>query len=122
MRKHLIIFALFAFYPILFIFEVQAQLLEGRIICTGPREAETILISQAGNLSFQRHLDRSPSSVLNSGPVQRVQNGIRKIFQHQNYQYQVVIKDLSQFSEVDDYLSIRSKQGHQITFPLYCSY
>jgi hypothetical protein len=46
--------------------------------------------------------------------------GHSKIFYYQQNQFKMTIKQMDQFSPIDDHLQIRSPEGHVITYPLEC--
>lgn len=47
-------------------------------------------------------------------------NGFSQTLYVKGHKYYINIKDVQQFSEVEDYLSITNQQGHTITYPLTC--
>ncbi len=50
-----------------------------------------------------------------------IYKSINKHLTHQGLAYSIHIADSANFSEVDDYISIKNKDGHQITYPITCS-
>lgn len=61
----------------------------------------------------------SSSVLLKSKPVGK---GIIQTMTYEGQKHKVYIKDLSKFDEIHDFLSITSVQGHEMTYPLECSY
>lgn len=60
--------------------------------------------------------DRSLSSVR----TKRKGKGFIKVVNFEGKSFSIHIADLKNFNEVEDYLTIRSKRGHEITYPLTC--
>lgn len=56
---------------------------------------------------------------LKSKPVGK---GVIQTMSFEGQKHKVYIKDLSKFDEIHDFLSITSAQGHEMTYPLECSY
>lgn len=46
--------------------------------------------------------------------------GVNKIVLFEGHKYSIHIEDLKNFDQVNDYLIIRSKEGHEITYPIHC--
>lgn len=46
--------------------------------------------------------------------------GLTKVIQTSGLEYRIEIKNLSELSEMDDYIAIRDNQGHEVTYPLQC--
>ena len=49
------------------------------------------------------------------------QKGLTKIVDFENQKHTIHIADLNNFSDVEDYIIIKSKEGHEVTYPLTCS-
>ncbi|MBT5094565.1 MAG: hypothetical protein HOM21_10000, partial [Halobacteriovoraceae bacterium] len=48
--------------------------------------------------------------------------GYTKIVKFEGQKHMIHIENKGSFSEVDDYLLIRSKKGHEMTYPLSCNW
>jgi hypothetical protein len=46
--------------------------------------------------------------------------GMVQTLDFEGNKHKIIIKDLSKFSEVHDYLTITSPKGHEMTYPLNC--
>ncbi len=62
----------------------------------------------------------------NIASVQKVRTkkegmGFTKILNYEGNKYTIHIASSEKFDEVEDYLSIRSEKGHEITYPINCS-
>jgi len=56
--------------------------------------------------------------------VETVQNNVtivHKKYAKNNLFYEYKIKDINNFNEIDDYISISNLKGHRITYSLKCS-
>jgi hypothetical protein len=47
-------------------------------------------------------------------------NGFSKFFYVSGKKYTIHIDDKDNFSDIDDYMIIKSSNGHEITYPLNC--
>ncbi len=47
--------------------------------------------------------------------------GVEKIFYLSGEKHTIHISDKSKFNELNDFISIKSRRGHEVTFPLNCS-
>lgn len=45
---------------------------------------------------------------------------LTKTFQFEGHNYRLHIENTDSFSEVEDYVNIKSPRGHEITYPLNC--
>lgn len=60
--------------------------------------------------------DRSLSSVR----TKKKGRGFIKVVNFEGNSFSIHIADLKSFNEIEDYLTIRSRKGHEITYPLIC--
>ena len=77
------------------------------------------------HISFNKEdesgVSRSISSVQGESVRTQVKfKGFTKALYIDGNKYRINIKDANSFSEVDDYLSITSPKGHEMTYPLTC--
>ena len=47
-------------------------------------------------------------------------NSVEKIGHFENYKHTIHIDDVNNLSDVNDYISIRSQEGHEMIYPLNC--
>lgn len=98
------------------------QSLSAAIVCETPRESKTIEI-ESQTVTIKGSEEISPSRVVASIGAVRTKlqgNGFTKVLFHSGAKHIIHIEDRNSFSEVDDYLIIRSSEGHEITYPLNC--
>ncbi len=93
----------------------------GEIICTTPRGSRQLVIKKI-SISMSTPTISSSRSVASEAHVRtRLQgNGFTKIMYSSGKKFIVHVKDQDNFSEINDYLVIRSKKGHEMTYPLTC--
>jgi hypothetical protein len=48
------------------------------------------------------------------------ENGFTKVFKFKNLDAKVHVENLKKPNEADDYFSLTSKKGHQMTYPINC--
>lgn len=94
-----------------------------QIICTTPRESKVVLIKETSvALSTPEELinSRSVASV-NSVRTRHQGKGFTKIIFLEGVKHTIHIDDQNKFSDVNDYMVMRSREGHEITYPLTCN-
>lgn len=93
-----------------------------KITCKTPRGTKVLTIEDQ-RVSIQQPLrlnnERSVASV--AGVRTKLEgNGFTKVLFHNGSKHIIHIDDSKSFSYVDDYLIIRSNEGHEMTYPLEC--
>jgi len=92
------------------------------ITCSTPRNAKVISMDE-NKVSISRPLqftkERSIASV-DSARTKLVGSGFTKVLFHDGAKHIIHVEDKKSFSELDDYLIIRSAEGHEMTYPLEC--
>ncbi len=116
-------FAFVALMSVLYIGQSQAAV-QGTVVCTTAFGEKEITIDN-NHVAFNREdnsgVKREISSI-NSVKV-RTHNkykGFTKTLYIDGMKHKVHVEDASNFSEVQDYLSITSPKGHEMTYPLTC--
>ena len=94
------------------------------IVCSSDRMQKDLVISNT-SIAFQEYQDSSDSRSIASTNFQSVRtkkmnNGFNKIVFFEGQKHTIHINNTSDFSEVDDYITIRSQKGHEIIYPLSC--
>lgn len=101
---------------ILSITSVQAN-----VICHTARMNKIIEINDDGVTFFQEgdsNLSRKLASV--QSRTKKSGLGFSKTLSFENQKHTIFIKDVKNFSEVEDYIVIKSLNGHEVTYPLTC--
>jgi aminopeptidase N len=52
--------------------------------------------------------------------TRRNDGGVIKSFSFEGQKYEIHIKNTKNFNEADDYLTMTSSDGHQMTYPITC--
>ncbi len=105
----------------LFIMILLSGSIYANIICTTPNK--NIQFSLADNtITFiespadYNNQDRGIASLSTKNSV----NGLTKILLYEGNKYTLHIENFNNFSDLKDYLIIKSSKGHEITYPLIC--
>lgn len=104
------------FLAVLFSFSSYANL-----VCHTPRMNKVMEINdnevtfyQEGDEKLSRKLASLATRTKKSGP------GFSKTVSFENQKHTIFIKDVKNFSEVEDYIVIKAPTGHEVTYPLNC--
>jgi hypothetical protein len=92
------------------------------IICHTPRMNKIFEIND-NKVSFIHEGDRSSDRAIAS-LISRNKNdakGITKIVDFEGAKHTIHIEDAKRFSDVEDYILIKSKTGHEIIYPITCN-
>ena len=92
---------------------------EGEITCETPRKYHRLVIRKK-SVSIMIPKARRVASELHAR-TKLQGNGITKIVYLDGKKFTVHINDKDNFSESKDYLVIRSRDRHEITYPLSCT-
>ncbi|MFG1500910.1 hypothetical protein ABMA70_11950 [Halobacteriovorax sp. XZX-3] len=63
---------------------------------------------------------RTPAQAL-IGRTHKVGNSVTKHYQLAGQKYQIHFDDVTNSNEMNTYISIRTKNGHEVTYPLSCN-
>lgn len=91
--------------------------------CYTPRMSKKIVItdkSVAISKPFLKELGERAVASTTSVRTKLVGSGFEKVIFSNGNKHTVHIEDKSNFSQVDDYLLIKSKEGHEMIYPLTC--
>ncbi len=99
------------------------------IECTTTRmTGKKVIISQSkvtyveeymGNEGPKREIASLETSITNVRTMYSA-SGITKMLSFEGHQHTIHIENVASPSDMDDYLSIKSPRGHEITYPLTC--
>ena len=91
------------------------------IVCHTPTRDRVLKISTngIGVAKTASKGTRKIASVLNIRTF-KTSHGFTKVFKYKNFDARVHIENTKDFNEVNDYFSVKSKKGHQMTFPITC--
>ncbi len=103
------------------IFALSSLASEASILCHTPRLNKVFEIKD-NRVTFFNEFDstakRELASVLSRSRSN--QAGLNKVVDFENQKHIIHIANASQFSDVDDYIVIKAKSGHEVTYPLSC--
>ncbi len=103
---------------------IQAQAMAApQIICTTPRESKVVLIKDT-SIALS-----TPEKLINQRTVASVSSvrtkvegkGFTKIIFMNGIKHTIHIENKNEFSDSNDYMVLRSGEGHEITYPLTCN-
>jgi len=91
------------------------------IVCHTPTHDRVLKISTEGIgvAKSASKSNRKIASVLNIRTF-KTSHGFTKVFNYKNFSARVHIENTKDFNEANDYFSLKSKKGHQMTYPLTC--
>ena len=68
---------------------------------------------------FENQAKREIASVVPKSKTSS--SGITKLVDFENQRHIIHIGDMSNFSDVNDYIIVKSREGHEVTYPITCS-
>ena len=91
------------------------------IFCHTPRSNKIFEIKDK-RVTFFNEFDTTASRELASvGSRSRTdEKGMTKIVEFENQKHTIHIEDAAHFSDTNDYIIIKAKSGHEVTYPLSC--
>lgn len=92
-----------------------------KIVCNINRIDKSLAIENDKVVMFDnQNIERREIASIMQVRTKLLSNGLTKYLSFEGKQYQIHIDDKNQFSDNDDYISIRSNEGHEITYPISC--
>jgi hypothetical protein len=103
------------------IFTVVSFGANANIVCHTPRSNKIFEIKNA-RVTFFNEFDTAAKRELASviSRSRSTEKGMTKIVDFENQKHTIHIADESHFSDIDDYIIIRAKSGHEVIYPLIC--
>ena len=108
----------------LMIHSMSSQASTGEISCSTAFGEKTFSISDSG-ISFHKEDESGASRSISSVNGESVRThkkhlGFTKTLYIDGNKYRINVQNTKEFSDVNDYLSITSPKGHEMTYPLNC--
>ncbi len=105
-------------------FLIMGQTAFAAIVCSSDRMQKDLVISKS-SIAFQEHKDSSDSRSIASSNLlgvrtKKTAKGFNKIVFFEGQKHTIHVEDINSFTDVDDYITIRSQKGHEIIYPLSC--
>lgn len=94
---------------------------EASILCHTPRMNKIFEVSDKKVTffnEFDSHTKRTLASVTSRSKNENM--GVTRVVQFENQKHTIHIANMNSFSDVNDYIIIKSKTGHEVTYPLSC--
>jgi len=104
-------------------FQSQAAVKPLSLKCHTPRMAKAMKITNT-KITFYQERDfkeRRELASLMAARTRRTRTGFVKILNFEGQKHTIHIKNTKSLSELDDYITIRSRKGHEVIYPLTCS-
>jgi hypothetical protein len=91
------------------------------ILCHTPRSNKVFEIKDS-RVTFYNEFDSTAKRELASviSRSRSTEAGMTKVVEFENQKHTIHIADTAHFSDVDDYIVIKAKSGHEVTYPLSC--
>lgn len=102
---------------------LTTQAMAANIVCSSPRLKKALKISNS-RIAFleESQLDgrQVASSAIKGVRTRNTAKGFDKIVHYEGHKHTIHIEDKNEFNELNDYIVIKSREGHEITYPLSC--
>ena len=94
---------------------------EASIVCHTPRMNKIFEVSDK-KVTFFNEFDNQTKRELASvvSRSKSTSKGMTKIVDFENHKHTIHITDMNNFSDVNDYIIVKSRQGHEVTYPISC--
>ncbi len=90
----------------------------GNITCSTPRENKVFTLND-DSIAFHKNGHRELASLVEVNTV-KTGSGMTKTLWMDGQKHIIHINDMKNFSETEDYIILRSRQGHEVIYPLSC--
>jgi hypothetical protein len=94
---------------------------EASVLCHTPRMNKIFEVSDSKVTffnEFDSHAKRELASLTSRTKLDSA--GVTKIVEFENQKHTIHITDMNNFSDVNDYIIVRSRAGHEVTYPITC--
>ena len=94
---------------------------EASVLCHTPRMNKIFEVSDK-KVTFFNEFDSKAKRELASVASRSKANdmGVTKVVEFENQKHTIHIANMNSFSDVNDYIIIKSRTGHEVTYPLSC--
>ncbi len=91
------------------------------VFCHTPRMNKIFEVSDKKITFFNEFENQAKREIASIIPKSKSNaSGITKLVDFENQRHIIHIGDMNNFSDVNDYIIIKSKTGHEVTYPLTC--
>ena len=100
---------------------VMASVTPLHYVCQTPRESKVFEVTSS-QITFYQDEIRPHRSIASEAMVLTKRRGksLTKTWRYEGQSYRVFMKDVQNPSEIDDFISIKTAKGHEITYPITC--
>lgn len=108
--------SLFITFSIFFSFNIHAE-----IICHTPRMNKIFEVSDK-KITFFKEFDSHAKREIASSSSRTLlsETGVTKYVEFENQKHTIHLGSMNQFSDLNDYIIIKAKNGHEVIYPLTC--
>lgn len=94
---------------------------EASVLCHTPRMNKIFEVSDK-KVTFFNEFDSKAKRELASvtSRSKSIDMGVTKVVEFENQKHTIHIANMNSFSDVNDYIIIKSRTGHEVTYPLSC--
>ncbi len=94
---------------------------EASILCHTPRMNKIFEVADK-KITFFNEFDQTARREIASVSSRSKPEikGVTKIVDFENHKHTIHISDVDNFSDVEDYIIIKSNTGHEVTYPITC--
>lgn len=91
------------------------------VLCHTPRMNKIFEVSDK-KVTFFNEFDSKAKRELASvaSRSKSIDMGVTKVVEFENQKHTIHIANMNSFSDVNDYIIIKSRTGHEVTYPLSC--
>ncbi len=111
------------FVVIGYIINAGSVLAAPAVVCHSERMDKTFVINNNKVAMYKGEADESYRGIASTVQVRTrfTGSGFNKVMNYEGHKYTISVKNVKSFSPIEDYISIRSTRGHEITYPLECA-
>ncbi len=94
---------------------------QASILCHTPRMNKIFEVADK-KITFFNEFDQAARREIASvsSRTKPEHKGLTKIVDFENHKHTIHISDVNNFSDVEDYIIIKSNTGHEVTYPITC--
>ena len=96
---------------------------EASVLCHTPRLNKIFEVNDK-KVTFFNEFDSRAKRQIASVPscTKNSEGGMTRVVDFENQKHIIHISDVNNFSDVNDYIIIKSRTGHEVTYPLTCEH
>ena len=93
------------------------------IKCESPRLSKSMVIRNNSVTFINKNDDTYNRAIASIAPArtQVIGKGFNQVLLHDNKKFHIHVSDVTNFNEVNDYIEIKTMEGHNIMYPISCT-